>query len=180
MKKRFVLWALMVLFISVTSFREKGDAKVLVTGKVMHTGAACGGVELSPDEYAWIATPKPFANKKIYVKKGIANDLKAKPVLEFTTAADGTFAINLPPGDYCFVDEFKKDKKNYTNILKNYSSPTKDRSAVDKECLDKWFSTPDATLTIVHMGVKDFTITYADKCGWDNVPCTIYNGPLPP
>lgn len=180
MKKNLIIVVLTVVFISVYSFREKGEAKVLITGKVMHTGVSCGGVELSPDEYTWIATPKPFPNKKIYVKKGTTNDLKAKPILEFTTGEDGTFSINLPPGDYCFVEEFKKDKKNYNNILKNYANATKERSAVDKDCLAKWFSIPDATLTIVHMGVKDFVITYADKCPWDGVPCTVYDGPLPP
>src|SRR6267142_903705 len=55
MKKLFFI---SVILFFCFSFRTD-EKKETVTGVVMHSGVFCGGMELLPEEYAEIATPRP-------------------------------------------------------------------------------------------------------------------------
>jgi hypothetical protein len=67
----------------------------------------CGGARVSP-EYR-LPPPSPASGVKILVRRGAVNT-QTRPVAELTTAADGTFAANLPRGRYCLVLEAGRDR----------------------------------------------------------------------
>lgn len=157
----------------------KGDEKVKVSGTVTQTFSYCGGARPSNEMLAKLAEPKPFANKKLFIKKGKTNDINSVAVVEVVADSAGNFSVSLPSGDYCIVDEFKS-KSNFNEILKKYEKETTNYSAVDPECLKNWFSTPDAVFTVTKTGLKDLNVAYHHPCSWRSVPCANYRGPLPP
>lgn len=166
---------------SAFNLKQKTECakKINVTGTVMHTGVFCGGMRISDERLDEIKKPKIFSNKKLFVKKGITNDLKKKPVLEFISDSSGNFSFSLPPGEYCIVEELKKDKKSYDKLLAEYKTDTENFSAISATCLAEWIKTPDAVLTVAKPAVTNFTITFQDKCKWKQIPCVTYRGPLP-
>ena len=133
-----------------------------------------------PEErYKELRKPRVYANKKLFVKKGKWNDVKKNAILEFVSDSAGNFSFSLPPGNYCIVDEYKKDKINYTKLLKQYKEETKNYSSISAKCLKEWFKTPDAVLTVSPAGLDSVVITFYDKCSWNRIPCITYRGPLP-
>jgi hypothetical protein len=159
---------------------EECSKKIKVNGKVMHTRAFCGGMRMPDDAWNEFKKPLPLGKKKLYVKKGGTNDFSKATILEFTSDSVGNFSFLLPPGDYCIIDEFKKDKKNFDDICTKYKTETKFYGAVDTVCLKGWFETPDLTFTVTKTGMKDLEIIFNDKCPWQAIPCVMYKGPLPP
>ena len=177
-----IVSAFLVLCVFAGNFKggKKRTKKCRVSGTVVHMAAYCGGARM-PDEFLNDLTkPKPFSTKKLYVMKGKINGFDAKPFLVFISDSLGHFSIVLPAGDYCIVDEFKRDKKYYDSILETYRIETENYSAVDPVCLKGWFEMPDAVFTVTKAGLKDLTIVYTDKCPWNSIPCVMYKGPLPP
>lgn len=133
-----------------------------------------------PEErYNELRQPRVYPNKKLYVKKGKFNDIKKKPLLEIISDSAGNFAFSLPPGNYCIVDEYKKDKLNYNKLLTEYKTETKNYSAISASCLKEWFKTPDALLMVPAIGLDSVSITFHDKCSWNTIPCVTYRGPRP-
>ena len=177
MSKKFVF--IIPFLVLAISFRSP-DKKVAVSGIVMRTGVFCGGMELSPEEAANIYGPKPFSTQILYVKKGKVNDFKAKPVLQFVSGGDGKFSFSLPPGEYCIVNEYKKNKYNYELILQQYKEPTKNYTEVNEPCLALWFKTPDLIFTVGTDSVKNLVVTYSEQCSWNAIPCVQFLGPPPP
>jgi hypothetical protein len=158
---------------------KTGDTKVKVNGTVIRYGVYCGGAEPSEEQLAEIQKPQPWSTKKLFVKKGKVNDLSAPVLLEFTTDKEGKFSIDLPPGDYCIVDEYKVKKSNYTGMLKTYKEPTELYGAVDKKCLETYFKTPELVFTVSD-GMKDLQVVFHDRCSWLGPPCVEYKGSPPP
>ncbi|MES2591366.1 MAG: hypothetical protein V4608_05745 [Bacteroidota bacterium] len=183
MQRAKIILGIIAILSICTAFNLKPKTecakKVSVSGTVMHTGVFCGGMRISDERLEEIKKPKVFANKKLFVKKGTKNDLKKKPVLEFVSDSSGNFSFSLPPGEYCIVEELKKDKKNYDKLLNEYKTDTKNFSAISPTCLAEWFKTPDAVLTVTKSAVTNFTITFQNKCKWKQVPCVTYRGPMP-
>jgi hypothetical protein len=172
--------ACILLFACASTPQLNGVKKVEVSGEVLQAGAHCGGARLPDDMLAEVMKPKPMPGQKMYVKKGKTNNFSESPVLEFVTDSSGRFNIQLEPGDYCIVNEFKKDKKNYEEILAKYATETEHYGAVDKECLAGWFGMPDFEVTVTSSAVKNISIVYVGKCPWNKIPCVPYHGPLPP
>lgn len=153
--------------------------KYTVNGSVMRVKAYCGGAKMPEERLNELRKPRFYANKKLFVKKGKYNDLKKKAVLEFVSDSAGHFSFSLPPGVYCIVDEFKKDKANYTKMLTQYKEQTKNYSPISATCLKEWFKTPDMVFEVKSKGMDNLIITFQDKCPWNTVPCVTYRGPLP-
>ena len=154
--------------------------KIKVSGTVTQTSSYCGGARPSNEMLASLTEPKPFAHKKLFIKRGKTNDMSKAAVAEVTTDSLGNFSIALPMGDYCIVDEMKSSKKNYDDILAKYGKETQYYSAVDAACLKEWFSKPDAVFTVGKEQVKNISVSYHHPCSWNGIPCVQYHGPLPP
>jgi hypothetical protein len=157
-----------------------GAEKLNVTGTVMRQGVWCKGVEPDPEEWKAVTTPKPWANKKLFVKKGKVNDFAVPVLMEFTTDKDGKFTLDLPAGDYCIVDEFKVKKGNYKMLRSQFSKSKDTDEAAVKECLDIYFKTPDLVFTVTANGKNELELLYKDRCGWEGPPCSPYPGDPPP
>ncbi|MEW6470070.1 MAG: hypothetical protein AB1458_14175 [Bacteroidota bacterium] len=155
---------------------QKGNFKI--SGRAERIGAYCGGARPTQEILEKIKEPKPVVNTKFYVRKDTFNDVSQPVLLEFTTDSSGNFGISLPPGKYCIVNDQKKDKAYTEDLKKKYAVATEWYEAADAACLEEWLRTPDAVL-IVNGDVKDFVITWYDRCSW-YLPCVNYTGPLPP
>lgn len=133
-----------------------------------------------PEErYKELRKPRVYPGKKLFVKKGKLNDIKKKAILEIVSDSTGNFSFSLPPGDYCIVDEYKKDKTNYNKLLNQHKEETKNYSAISASCLKEWFKTPDAVIAVPSTGLDSVVITFHDKCAWNTIPCVTYRGPVP-
>jgi len=154
--------------------------KVKVSGTVQITGTYCGGAYPGEQAIQEMKRPKPLPSKKLYLKAGRKNDFSKAVILAFISDSVGRFSISLAPGDYCIVDEVKKNKSNYDSILKKCAKGSSENSSVDKKCLLTWFLTPDAVFTVGKEDLSNVGVMFYDKCSWEKVPCINYTGPLPP
>lgn len=161
---------------SQTTVENGLEVKILLTT----TGAYCGGVEPSQEQLEEIRTPKPYANKKVYLRKGNENDV-SKPV-DFVLESDslGVIKTHLPEGTYSIVFEDKSTQEKKDQLIKKYGEKTDQRSAIDQECLDKHFLKPEAVLKVQAGQKNEVTVNKQVQCPWGSVPCSRYTGPLPP
>ncbi len=157
-----------------------------VIGTVNKSSAYCGGAYPGEEAIENIKKPRPFPLKRLYIKQGRENDFSNPVVLEFRSDSAGNFSISLPLGEYCIIDDSKKNKSSYENILKRYAKGTENNTAVDRNCLRNWFRTPELVFTVVKAGQQNevtpnkVNILFTEKCGWDQVPCSTWIGSLPP
>lgn len=175
-KHLFGLIAVLTICCSFTLFVP--CKKHSISGTAMRAKSYCGGARMSEERYAEYTKAKAFANKKLFIKKGKYNDFNKKAVVEVVTDSSGNFSLSLPAGIYCIVDEYKKEKANYTSLLNQYKSETKNYSAISETCLQEWFKTPDLVFEVKKVTDK-ITVTFQDKCSWNKIPCVTYKGPLP-
>ena len=73
-----------------------------ISGRVLQTSSYCGGAAPPPELLQELATPKPLANKTLYIKNGTANS--NSPSLPFTSDSEGRFTLALSAGAYCIVE----------------------------------------------------------------------------
>lgn len=181
MGKKIAFSVMAVLLLCAACALQKNDKteKIKVSGRVMQVKAYCGGARLPEERYAELRKPKPYSNKKLFVKKGKRNDFNNKEIIEFVSDAEGNFSFSLPPGEYCIIDEYKNDKTNYDKLLEQYKKPIPNYSAISPSCLKEWFETPDAVVIVTESDVTNLVVTFHDKCPWNAVPCVTYHGPLP-
>lgn len=181
-KKLVILIAIVGCLVTSFSFivYHPCASKYKVSGLVVRVGAYCSGARPSKEVLNNIKQPKPYSNKKLFVKKGKENNFKKKAILEVTTDSFGKFSFSLPAGEYCIVDDYKYDKKNYKALLEEYKVETRHFSVISETCLDEWFRTPELVFSVVGKDLDSLTITYHDKCSWNKIPCVTYRGPLPP
>jgi hypothetical protein len=149
---------------------RKPAATRAVSGKVVETGDYCGGAAPTEQMLEWLRKEKLVPRKELFVRAGTAN--RSSPiVLKFATDAEGNFRISLPPGDYCIIEESKKEPPKAPKASKGAwngadSQPT---------CLQKWYGTCDKTLTVGQQDLKDVLIKFHRAC---HPPCTT-GGPPP-
>src|SRR5574337_1247725 len=108
------IFPLLLLPFIVCAFAQSGGKKkktappkYTITGTVLEKHDYCGGAVPSPDQLH----PKPYpeANAILYIKKGNSNT-SLKIVDTVRADAQGKFSVQLPAGDYCFVEAWKKGK----------------------------------------------------------------------
>lgn len=154
-------------------------SKVNVEGKLTFTESYCQGMRPTEEILAEKKRQKPLVGKKLYIRKGKYNDITTPIIAEVITDSAGIFKLNLPKGEYCLVNENKKDNSFYMTIIKKHSKKTDFYGEVNKECLDEWLKTPDV---IFEVGTTktSFSYNFHMPCEWARTPCTTYTGPLPP
>jgi hypothetical protein len=90
----------------------------------------------------------------------------ATPVLSFTPAADGTFRVTLPPGDYCVVRAEERTASDPADGKTMY---------VDPGCMASWRAGCDAIWHVSPEDELDGSFNVPGPCFG---PC--YRGPMPP
>jgi hypothetical protein len=154
--------------------------KIRVVISVTGTSSYCGGAHLTPEMMAALSNPRALAGKKVCIKKGEKNDFSNPVLLELTADDSGKISCSLPPGKYILVDESRKDKTFYNDILKKYSKKTEWQSAVDEKCLKGWYEKADLVFEVKASEKNKFTVNFHTGCNWNKIPCSQYSGPLPP
>lgn len=163
-----------LIFILLTFFNIPSNAqsKVCIRGYVTSTEDYCGGARPSDELLQDLGTPKPFANKVIYVKMGTVNKSSNKTIKKLKTDAKGGFSVMLNAGTtYYFVEEWK---------AKVFVTPKYSPEVVwDIQCLRKRYASPDYVLKVKNGKNPEVQINYHQNCS-HNPYCGQYSGPLPP
>ncbi|MFN8397369.1 MAG: hypothetical protein U0176_22290 [Bacteroidia bacterium] len=145
-----------------------------VTGRILLQTSYCGGAAPSDEILAEYEKPKPYGSQPLLIRSGKTNALGTAMVTRTTTAADGTFKLDLPAGTYCLVIAEKEGPRQPGF----YQLET---IAVDKACDNKWLNTCDISFTVADKPVSGLRLTLQKKCFIDQLsPCLSYSGPLPP
>jgi hypothetical protein len=128
------------------------------------------------DEYN---TPKPVANYKLYIRKN-SNDINTF-YKEVITDSEGRYSVKLDPGKYSVVDERKKDKQTYFDLVKKYKTKTATTGPIDEVCLKKHFAEADFMIEVPKELEKtqESTHNYFRSCNWSGAPCVEFTGPYP-
>ena len=163
--------AFLVLFLSGCTQSPNLETAYTVSGTVVQTREYCSGAAPPPELLQELRAEKPVAGKTIFVREGVENTL-SNIVAEFTSDNDGTFILQLPPGQYCFVEQKKKDDLNINNFQDQYTRVT------SEQCLQEWWKQCDTTIQVTK-DTADVILKYHETCPWKK-PCTVYSGPLPP
>ncbi len=151
-----------------------------VYGQVLETRDYCGGANPSHEMLEYLRTAHPVAGMKLYIRGGEVNRLE-NPILQTVTSdAQGKFQTSLPPGDYCFVGEAKKDELKVPDFTKENqqiaASPGSGRpyKLTSEQCLRAWWSTCDKTIQVQQQDLRGVVIPFHRGC---NPPC-VQGGPL--
>lgn len=169
-----------ILIIAGSILLSATPKKYSVVIELTHTSSYCGGAAPSDELINELNTPVPYANKKLYLKKGSVNTLESKMIKEVVSDSLGRIRLSLIPGKYFLVEEEKKDRKYYDYVMKTYAEQTKEEGPVDKECFDKWFATPELIITAGSKGSSVSKLNIHHECKWSGKPCIPYFGPVPP
>lgn len=153
---------------------ELGGKTFAVTGRILLKSSYCGGAAPSDEILAEYEKPKPYGGQPLLIREGKSNTLGAAMVTRTTTAADGTFKLDLKPGTYCLVIAEKERARDAGFYKLEYVQ-------VDKACDTKWLNTCDISFTVADKPVSGLRLTLEKKCFIDQLsPCLSYSGPLPP
>lgn len=144
------------------------------------TQAYCGAIEPAQEVLDELNTPTPAPNVKVYLRKGDKNDIEKEIDYEFLTDDSGQVKSKLPAGTYSIVFENKKDKSVYADLLEKYGKETSHQTAIDKECLKKFFAEPNAVLEVKESGENSVNVNRRKGCEWTKIPCSHFTGPMPP
>ena len=156
---------------------EKKAKKVSFSGTLTETNDYCGGARPSDEILTQLGTPRPLANKKIYIKKGEVNTFDNKVILVLTSDSKGNFHAKLRPGKYLVVDSTKKDPAYYNQLLKTYKNQTANYLAIDSLCLKEWYVKPTGVFEVSATEKKSITVNFHKACS-EAIPCTRYTGPF--
>ncbi len=142
-----------------------------VSGRVVQTSEYCGGAAPTEEMLESLRKEKPFPHKELFIRAGTLNKYSWPIVQKFTSDAEGSFKIALPPGDYCVVDASKKDELKIPATAKGNQKEGESRA----NCLQKWYRTCDKILNVGKQNLKGVVIKFHHPC---NPPCAP-GGPPP-
>lgn len=176
---RITLFVTLLLWLfSTTAQTKTGGVKpvrVTVKGKLTQTSTYCGGARPTEEMLSEYSTPKPYANKVFYVRKGKVNSTKAEVITSFTTDANGEFSFQITPGTYSIIQEKQLKKLNSKDLKSdNYVK-------VDAKCMKAWWTKPFYLLEVKteNVTIPDWNIHHKCFVSGD-IPCMNYEGPMPP
>ncbi len=174
----------MMLFVSSSftkckSTRGSEDRLFNVTIYVTRTDSYCGGARPTDEILNAITSPKPLADKEIFIRPGSVNNTEDKILGQGVSDKNGIVVLNLPKGNYHLVFSNKSDRSFSEELLKTYEEKSQNYSAINKACLEEWLKQPEL---LFEVKAKDavFTVNWNQPCPWHAVPCVNYTGPLPP
>jgi hypothetical protein len=160
---------------------QEGQRKLVkVQGIIFITQAYCGGARPTEEAINEYYSAKPYGNKTIYIRKGSFNDISQLVIAKAVSDSTGHFLLCLPKGTYCVVDENKKDKTYFNQIVREHSGKVGYLEPVNLNCLEEWLKKPDIVFTVGDNKKMTISVPYYSPCPWNSVPCTQYSGPLPP
>lgn len=167
-----------ILFCSVLS-AQKGW--VTVRGLITYTSQYCGGARPPEELLKELATPKPYAEKVIFIKKGNQNPFTNKVLYRIKTDSLGRYSVKLKSGIYIIVDGLKENKKMYDSIVHKYAVKTSATGVIDTVCYKNFYETPDKIFKITSkMKSLNDTLNYFKGCNWSGSPCVPFTGFYPP
>jgi hypothetical protein len=186
--KKFILFIVLICISfsshAQTKKRKKSQTvkfavsnQIIVSGTITETQQYCGGApppQSMLDEYN---TPKPVANYKLYIRK-VLNDINTPIFKSVETDANGKFQISLEPGKYTVVDERKKDKQTYSDLVKKYKTTTETTGPIDEICLKKYFAEADFEITVLKTA-QVVSHNYFRTCNYAGAPCVEFTGAYP-
>jgi len=160
-----------------TSYSSTSSKAQWVKVYITSTESYCGGARPSDEMLQEIQTPKPYAFKTFYLRKGAQNS-KGK-VIKVVTDSAGCFSIKLKPGKYCLLYPTQLKEPDYSK----YKS-TENQEYLGKACLRAWWlkgwqiisvkDTADRAIS------KSFNIHFPCFINEIDNPCMQYVGPYPP
>lgn len=152
-----------------------------LSGNITFTSDYCGGARPSENMLERLATPTPYQGKVFYIRSGERNNLNSPILYTVVTDSTGHYSVSLPPGNYCMIDEFRKDTSFILDVYKRDPTLQPNYLVVhDKECLQNWFNSCFYGFTILDTDVSNINFNIHRSCFRpEGVPCIDYNGPLP-
>lgn len=182
---RIILIASVSLLLACSSTKKVGHSedkveKFDVVINATTTQAYCGGASPSEETLKELSNPKPATNVRLYLRKGDTNNIENEIDYEFLTDDSGQVKTKLPAGNYSIVFENKKDKSVYNELLEKHGKETSYQTAIDTNCLTKFFARPNAVLVVEEKGENTITVNRMLHCQWTSVPCSHYKKALPP
>jgi len=164
------LFLLVVVAMLSLSAKQK-TKKLMVSGTITQTSDYCGGAAPSEALLQMLRTPQALEGKKIFVRKGTANDASKKVITETLSDANGNFKLQLPAGVYCLVFEDKSS---------DFKTPQNDKNNTwDEACLKAKYAKCEYTFTLKNKFIEGVKVNYHKLCSFRN-PCSKYSGPTPP
>jgi hypothetical protein len=160
--------------------KELGRNKTYqISGTVTYTSNYCGGARPSETLLQQLAIPTPYPGKQIHFRKGNSNDLSSLIIKTIVTDSLGKFTLQLEPGKYCIIDDYRKDRSFVDSML--HQADDSYLKVQDPQCINDWLSTCLYSLTVKDQNLMDIQINIHRECFRpEGVPCINYTGPLPP
>lgn len=150
-----------------------------VSGNITYTSDYCGGAYPSESMLLRLATPSPYPEKVLYIRKASHNDLDQPILYTLITDSLGNFSADLPTGNYCLIDEFRKDRTLLDKL--NNKDSTNYLRVPDPKCLDDWFNNCLYGFTVSNYPIMTIQLNVHRACFRpEGVPCISYIGPMPP
>jgi hypothetical protein len=159
--------------LALSSFFAPGNGEeklFTVKGRITRTYDYCGGAYI-PQAMEQGRRPVAYPHKTIYVKRGIKNELKEEIVDSTTTDENGRFALKLPAGKYCIIEQYKTEKL--------VMPPNDSYTTYDSDCVRMKWTACDYDLIVKDKDVDSIFFNYHQSCSFSQ-PCQNYHGPLPP
>jgi hypothetical protein len=169
-----LLWLL--AFMNVSATKKTKTKWVLVHGMVTQTADYCGGAMPSDEMLEQLKSPKPLADKELFIQIGVRNKPSRKGQNTFykkvMTDKNGAFTVKLKSGlTYCFIEDWK---------AKPFKVPNNTPFVVwDAACLYEKYSNADYVLKLNQKSNQPIQINFHKPCFFSPY-CGTYSGPLPP
>ena len=106
------------------------------------------------------AIPRPFPEKKFYIRKGDTNTVKSPILLMFTTGEQGKFSFQLANGVYAIILP--------EQVTELYG---KDFQDIDIKCLNAWWVKPYYILDVKGKDISDLDFNFQYFFGEGLTPC---------
>lgn len=174
LKLQFALLLLLLTGCSSIKNSSSNDAKITIHGIVTKSGSYCGGARPTDEMLEQIERSIPYADLKLYIRKGNRNSLDS-PVIDSTiTNEKGEFKLELNSGSYVLLFKNQLDKSIFNELEKNTNI-----QIVDQDCLNSWW---ENGLKLINTETdQNLTFHFKKRCFLpEGIPCLNYTGPYPP
>jgi hypothetical protein len=175
-----ILLAVLVLGCVDKKFVATPNAGMLeVVVQLNYTESYCGGARPTEEMLAEMSQPKPMVCERLYLRKGIVNNIDEPVIASEITDNSGKAIFHVKPGQYCVVRASKSDNAQSEKWKKELLKGNELYAPLDMDCLKKWLATPELIIEVGENGPLKFELLINKPCTWNSIPCAQYIGPLP-
>lgn len=140
---------------------------VTISGQVFRRAVWCRGAAPTAHDEEILRQLHP-TSRTLLIRPGAENTGQAIQAEVSAQGPEGRFEVQLPPGQWCIVEEAKRDP--------NTSGPNSPYH--DSECVLRFQQQCDGVVTVEpDTPISDLQLIYMDSCQTRH-PC--YRGPMPP